>query len=84
MFGPKKPSRILNDSRFVFGLSLMDFAAAVCVFVILARLLNDTPYAALSFLGAVIFCVLLIPIRIKHREHIIRDLISHILSRGRF
>ncbi len=84
MFGPRKPSRILNDSRFVLGLTIIDFVAGVGVFIILARVLNETPYDALSFLGAILFCALLIPIRIKHREHIVRDYVSKVLSRGRF
>jgi hypothetical protein len=84
MYGPRRPSRILNDSRFVLGITLTDFGFSVGIFVVLARFLNETPYALMSFVGAVLFCLVLIPIRIKHREHIIRDLLAKTLARGRF
>ncbi len=73
MYGFRKCSRILNDKRFVFSLSMKDFIGIVAVFVILSSILDDTPYALLAFVGAVVFGVGLSPIRIKHRDHFIRD-----------
>lgn len=83
MFGSRKPSRILNDSKFILGLTIIDIGAAVLIFVFLARLLDDSPYAILSFLGAFVFCAALIPIRYKHREKTIRDFLMSIFCRGR-
>lgn len=83
MLTPQRPSRILNDSGFLLGLSLTDFVGGVAVFVILASVLNETPYAVLSFIGAIFFCGILIPIRHRHRNKIIRDFFSRRLrTRG--
>jgi hypothetical protein len=84
MFGPRLPSRVLNDSRFVLGLTLPDFVIVIASFVLFSRILNDSPYAPLSFIGAALVGGILLPIRLRHREHILRDLTVWILSRGRF
>ncbi len=84
MFGPRMPSRVLNDSRFVLGLTLPDFVAVISSFVVFARILDETPYAPLSFLGALLVGAVLLPMRLRHREHILRDLAVRILNRGRF
>jgi hypothetical protein len=84
MYGPKRPSRLLNDSRFVLGLNAVDFSASVGVFVMSAQFLNETPYAILSIIFAALFCAAMIPIRMKHRDRICRDTLLLILTRGRF
>ena len=74
MYGLRRASRILNDKRFVFSLSIKDFVGVLTVFVVLSAALDNTPYALMAFVGAILFALILAPIRIKHRDHYIRDL----------
>ena len=73
MYGPRQPSRVLNNSRFFLSLGLSDFMAAVAVFVIASRILDGTPYTLLAAVAPLALCALLIPLRFKYRRKIIRD-----------
>ena len=74
MYGFKKGSRILNDKRFLFSLSMKDFVGILVVFVMSSSVLDDTPYALFAFVLAIVFGAMLAPIRIKHRDFFLRDI----------
>jgi len=77
------PSRVLNDSRFILNLGIADFAAGLGIFVVLSRILENTPYAMASFAGAILFWVGILPVRLGHRPHAVRDYLTMLVSRGR-
>ena len=83
MYGHRIPSRHLNDGRFLLGLSLMDFSTGVGIFALTSKLLESTRFGLLSFVITLGFWVVLIPIRLKYRRKIIRDVLVHFLTLGR-
>lgn len=74
------PSRILNDQRGLFGLWLSDFFGAFFVFILSYLLLEESPYELVSIPSAVVFLVVLSPIRLRTRKHIVRDFLSSLIT----
>lgn len=77
------PSRLLNDDRGVFGLSFSDFAAAIAVFMLSTKCLEGTGYELVAVPLAVLVLVVLSPIRLSTRRHILRDGARAIFTRRR-
>ncbi len=82
MYGFKLPSRNLNDNGFILGLTFLDFVFGLMLFALVSRFLEHTKLAALSFGVAILFWLILIPIRLKYRKKIIRDSITAVISGG--
>ena len=82
MYGVKLPSRNLNDNGFILGLTFSDFIFGLLLFAVCSRFLEETHLAGFSFLIAIGFWLILIPIRLKYRKKIIRDYIMSFLTNG--
>lgn len=67
------PSRLLNDTRNIFGLTMTDFASGVAVFVFTSLCLDGTGFEIASFPIALSSLVPLVPLRLTTRRKIIRD-----------
>lgn len=72
-----KPSRLLNEKRGFLGLSMIDFGAAIGVFVLSTSLLEGSKYQIVSFFLAAALLLILSPVRLKTRRKILRDLLSY-------
>ncbi len=68
-----QPSRVLNDQRRIFGLGLNDFAAAIVIFMGGSWVFEGSGYELLSIPAAVLFLVILSPVRLSTRRKVIRD-----------
>lgn len=76
-----QPSRLLNDPRGFLGLTLIDLAAGVFVFMSVSLLLDESGWALISIPMAILFLIALSPIRLTTRRKIIRDTLTWLISR---
>lgn len=83
MYGPKLPSRILNDDKVWMGLNFEDLGGAFLVFIILSKLLTGTPYIPIAFAAPLLAVAVLAPIRATKRRKIIRDYLTTKITNGR-
>ena len=67
------PSRVLNEAPNILGLNLNDMASISIIYLISLLTLNMFQLEVFSGLVAIVCALMLIPIRIKYRRHILRD-----------
>jgi heme exporter protein D len=70
--------KVLNHKGIIFGLSLFDFGGGLFVFLLCNSLLPQS-YGSLAMGLGLLSLVLLVPIRLNYRRHILRDLLSYVL-----
>ncbi len=68
-----KPSRILNESSQILGLTVTDLIFVMSAYVFFQLILFPFHLEMFALLIAIFLVILLIPIRLKYRRHIIRD-----------
>lgn len=77
-FEISNPSRILNETPNILGLSLNDMAVISIVYLVSLLILNLFQLEILAGLIAILSALILIPIRLKYRRHIIRDFLFYL------